>query len=121
MPSTFSSVRTITSWCSGRHGAMENPQLPATTVVTPWYDEGFSSGSQKTWASKCVWMSMKPGATAQPDASNSSVPSRSGPISSIDVPGDRHVGEPAGRAGAVEDRPPADHYVSRHGLTPSPT
>ena len=71
MPSTFSSVCTITSWCSGRHGAIEKPQLPATTVVTPWYDDGLSCGSQNTWASKWVWMSMKPGATAQPDASSS--------------------------------------------------
>ena len=51
MSSTFSSVRTITSWCSGRVGAMVNPQLPATTVVTPWYEEGRKAGSQKTWAS----------------------------------------------------------------------
>jgi hypothetical protein len=36
MSSTFSSVRAITVRCSGRVGAMENPQLPATTVVTPW-------------------------------------------------------------------------------------
>jgi hypothetical protein len=35
MSSTFSSVRAITSWCSGRVGAIEKPQLPATTVVTP--------------------------------------------------------------------------------------
>ncbi len=41
----------MTSWCSGRVGAMVKPQLPATTVVTPWYDEGRSAGSQKTWAS----------------------------------------------------------------------
>ena len=27
------------------------PQLPATTVVTPWYDDGRSAGSQKTCAS----------------------------------------------------------------------
>ena len=30
---------------------MENPQLPAITVVTPWNDDGVRSGSQKTWAS----------------------------------------------------------------------
>ena len=76
----------MTSWCSGRQGAMEKPQLPATTVVTPWYDEGLRSGSQNTWASKWVWMSMKPGATAQPDASNSIVPSSPTPISSITPP-----------------------------------
>ena len=51
MSSTFSSVRTITSWCSGRVGAIVNPQLPATTVVTPWYDDGRSAGSQNTCAS----------------------------------------------------------------------
>jgi hypothetical protein len=62
---------------------MEKPQLPATTVVTPWYDDGLSSGSQNTCASKWVWMSMKPGATAHPDASTSTVPSSFGPISSI--------------------------------------
>jgi len=36
MSSTFSSVRAMRSRCSGRVGAMEKPQLPATTVVTPW-------------------------------------------------------------------------------------
>ena len=36
MSSTFSSVRAMRSWCSTRVGAIENPQLPATTVVTPW-------------------------------------------------------------------------------------
>ena len=37
--------------CSGRHGAIENPQLPATTLVTPCHDDGVSAGSQKTCAS----------------------------------------------------------------------
>ncbi len=39
------------SWCSARVGAMVKPQLPATTVVTPWYDDGRSAGSQNTCAS----------------------------------------------------------------------
>ena len=30
---------------------MENPQFPATTLVTPWNDDGVSHGSQNTWAS----------------------------------------------------------------------
>ena len=30
---------------------MEKPQLPATTLVTPWNDDGVSQGSQNTWAS----------------------------------------------------------------------
>ena len=51
MSSTFSSVRAIRSRCSARVGAMEKPQLPATTVVTPWKHEGVRAGSQKTWAS----------------------------------------------------------------------
>ena len=51
MSSTFSSVRTITSWCSARVGAIVKPQLPATTVVTPCDDDGRSAGSQNTWAS----------------------------------------------------------------------
>ncbi len=48
MPSTFSSVRAIVSRPSGRVGAIPNPQLPITTVVTPCHDEGVRSGSQST-------------------------------------------------------------------------
>ena len=51
MSSTFSSVRAMSSRSAGRVGAMEKPQLPATTVVTPWKHDGVSAGSQKTWAS----------------------------------------------------------------------
>jgi hypothetical protein len=51
MSSTFSSVRAITSWCSGRVGAIENSQFPATTLVTPWKHKGVSAGSQNTCAS----------------------------------------------------------------------
>ena len=36
MSSTFSIVRPNRSRSPGRVGAMLNPQLPATTVVTPW-------------------------------------------------------------------------------------
>jgi hypothetical protein len=51
MSSTPSSVRSIDARISGGHGARENPQLPATTDVTPWYDDGVSSGSQRTCGS----------------------------------------------------------------------
>ncbi len=51
MSSTCISVRARSSRCSGRHGAIEKPQLPATTLVTPWKLDGVSAGSQKTWAS----------------------------------------------------------------------
>ena len=51
MSSTFSIVRPNSSRSAGRVGAMLNPQLPATTVVTPWKHDGVSAGSQNTWAS----------------------------------------------------------------------
>ena len=51
MPSTFSSVRAIVSRPPGRVGAIPNPQLPMTTVVTPCHEDGVRSGSQSTWAS----------------------------------------------------------------------
>jgi hypothetical protein len=51
MSSTCSSVCTMSERCSGRHGAIEKPQFPATTLVTPCHDDGVSAGSQKTWAS----------------------------------------------------------------------
>jgi hypothetical protein len=38
-------------WCSWHVGAIVKPQLPAITVVTPWYDDGLRAGSQNTWAS----------------------------------------------------------------------
>ena len=51
MPSTRAGVRAMYSWCSGAIGANVKPQLPVTTVVTPWLTEGVSAGSQNTWAS----------------------------------------------------------------------
>ena len=51
MSSTCCNVRDSRSRCSGWHGAIEKPQLPAITDVTPWYDDGVSDGSQKTCAS----------------------------------------------------------------------
>ena len=51
MSSTFSSVRAICIRRSGTTGAIENPQFPATTVVTPWKQDGVSAGSQNTCAS----------------------------------------------------------------------
>jgi len=40
MSSTFSSVARDRVAELGRVGAIAKPQLPATTVVTPWYDDG---------------------------------------------------------------------------------
>ncbi len=36
---------------SARHGATENPQLPATTVVTPWKHDTLAYGSKVIWGS----------------------------------------------------------------------
>ena len=36
MPSTRANIREMKSRSRSRVGAMENPQFPASTVVTPW-------------------------------------------------------------------------------------
>ena len=41
----------VSSRSAGRQGAIVNPQLPMTTVVTPRAGEGSNSGSQVIWAS----------------------------------------------------------------------
>ena len=46
------------------------PQLPATTLVTPWDTFIAMSGVASTALSSWVWSSMKPGATARPEASS---------------------------------------------------
>ena len=51
MSSTVCSVLTIARRCSGRVGAMEKPQLPAITDVTPCQHDDDSAGSQNTCAS----------------------------------------------------------------------
>ena len=51
MSSTCWSVRASSDTPSARMGAIEKPQLPAITVVTPWKEEGVRSGSQNTCAS----------------------------------------------------------------------
>ena len=40
MPSTTDRLRSIVSRCDAGHGAMPNPQLPMTAVVTPSDDRG---------------------------------------------------------------------------------
>ena len=51
MPSTSARLRAICSRRSGGHGAMEKPQLPMTTVVTPSDGEGVAWLSQVSCAS----------------------------------------------------------------------
>ena len=52
-----------------RTGESEMPQLPTTTVVTPWdILHSMQDGPHSTARSSWVWASMKPGATALPVA-----------------------------------------------------
>jgi hypothetical protein len=51
MPSTFSSVRRMSSRCAGRVGATAKPQLPITTVVTPCHGDTVSMRSQNSCTS----------------------------------------------------------------------
>jgi hypothetical protein len=44
-------------------GANPTPQFPTTADVTPCWVDGEPSGSQVICASRCVWMSTKPGVT----------------------------------------------------------
>ncbi len=62
----------------------DDPQLPATIVVTPMRTK-FSARGVSARSSACVWTSMKPGATINPAASMTSAASRraSVPIAAI--------------------------------------
>ena len=74
MSSARSRLRTTSARASSRTGARVKPQLPMTAVVTPCQHEFAPCGSQKTWASRWVWPSMKPGVTTWPSASSSRAP-----------------------------------------------
>ena len=69
MSSTDSIRRARNSRSSGLQGAKVTPQLPITTEVTPCQHGDVASGSQEICASRCVWMSTKPGVTSAPSAS----------------------------------------------------
>src|SRR5438128_3095143 len=62
-------LRTTRCLFSSAQGASVKPQLPITTLVMPCQHEEVPSGSQKIWASMCVWPSIKPGVTTWPSAS----------------------------------------------------
>ena len=44
--STLANNREMKSRSRGAVGAIEKPQLPASTVVTPWYDDIVANGSK---------------------------------------------------------------------------
>ncbi len=88
MSSTDSIISARYSRSSGRHGANVTPQFPITTVVTPCQHDGLPIGSHASCASRCVWMSTKPGVTTRPSASISSTARSpcSSPIAEIRSP-----------------------------------
>src|SRR6267142_630573 len=69
MSSARSRLRMTSCLSLSAQGASVKPQLPMTTLVMPCQQEHVPSGSQKIWASMCVWPSMNPGATTCPSAS----------------------------------------------------
>ncbi len=85
MSSARSRLRKTRSASLSRQGARVKPQLPITTLVTPWKQELVPMGSQKIWASMWVWPSTKPGATTRPSAStvSAAVAPFSRPISAM--------------------------------------
>ena len=121
MSSTFSSVRAITSWCSGRVGAIEKPQLPATTVVTPWKHDGVSAGVPEHLRVVVGVDVDEPGRdhVVRPRRARAH---RRGRRRSrlIATVGDRDVGTHAGRTGAVDDRAVLDDEIRGHALPQSP-
>ena len=81
-------------------GARLMPQLPMTTVVTPWLIFGSICGAASTIWSSCVCTSMKPGATILPATSmHLGVPRRQARADGGDaVAFDAHVGDETRRA-----------------------
>ena len=51
IPSTTAIIRRMYPASPARSGAIENPQFPPSTVVTPWRTEGLAVGSHRSWAS----------------------------------------------------------------------
>ncbi len=75
--SSTSSITAINASCASGvalQGANPTPQLPITSVVTPWFEAGESSGSQVAWPSIWVCTSTQPGVTSLPVASISRRP-----------------------------------------------
>ena len=84
LPKNPCSERTVSAW-SAVSGAGLNPQLPTTSVVTPWWILLSPVGQSRSERSEWLCMSMKPGQTTRPRASTRSpagAPARS-PIAAI--------------------------------------
>ena len=59
-------------WAPSSNGYIEPPHSPVTTVVTPWVRKFMPMLFSRTVLSEWVWLSMKPGETTSPPASNAS-------------------------------------------------
>ncbi len=92
-------------------GASDSEQLPITTVVTPCWGMGSRAGSQNSEASKCVWLSTKPGARTPPSRSSCASPSgrRSRPTSTMVPPRTRTSRGAAGAPVPSTTRPPVSN------------
>ena len=93
------------------------PQLPTTTVVTPWLTFIAMSGVFRRARSSWVWTSMKPGATTLPAASITVWPGSGATAAEGDdaVAAEADVGCEGGAAGAVDHLGVADDDLDVHG------
>jgi hypothetical protein len=92
------------------------PQLPVTSVVTPWLTLLWARPSSIRLMSEWVWMSMKPGDTTRPLASiTSRCADRSAVADKGDAPGhDADIGLARRGTGAVDHQAAADEGVCLH-------
>ena len=103
-------------------GHRESPQLPTTTLVTPWRRTDPMAGSTKGRWSACVCTSMKPGARHAPVQSTTRravAPSGAGPTSAMRSPIDADVGDEAVGAGPVDDRGAGEEHIEHDQLLPA--
>src|SRR5262249_46051498 len=103
----------------GSAGAAEKPQLPTTSVVTPWRIFPSARGLRGSVKSECVWMSMKPGATTWPRASMTRRAGRARLDGGGAVAGDEHLRLARGRAHPVEHQPSPDRQIVHVFTLPS--
>ena len=94
-------------------GAAEEPQFPASSVVTPCRTRLSAVGYSRMPPSEWLWMSTKPGQTWRPAASRTRRPWSAAiePTAAMASPFRATSAAYDGRAGAVHHRPAADHDV----------
>ncbi len=117
--SSTSSITAISASCAsdvGWQGAKPTPQLPITTVVTPWLDAGISRESQVACPSRCVCTSTQPGRDQPAGGIDLAPPAARDATDRGDAPAlHRDIARERRRARAVDDAAVADHQVVFHG------